>query len=144
MITHLKTQSLKCKPYFSNKCAHGDFRIILIEKENITNKNEAVQRETLLVSSHEIAKTLNNHFSETRKVKYILSDPLMKSMKTYNEKRTTIIKKLENHPSIMKIKSKCVIQETFSVKPVTVKDVENIKNIPNKASGGERPLNILK
>ena len=84
MITHLKTQSLKCKPYFSNKCAHGDFRIILIEKENIiTNKNEAVQRETLLVKSHEIAKTLNNHFSETRKVKYILSGPLMKSMKTY-------------------------------------------------------------
>ena len=61
----------KCKPYFSNKCAHGDFRIILIEKENITNKNEVVQRETLLVNSHEIAKTLNNHFSETRKVKYI-------------------------------------------------------------------------
>ena len=45
----------------------------------------------------------------------------------------------------MKIKSKSAIQETFSVKPVTVKDVENIKNIPNnKASGGERPLNILK
>ena len=38
------------------------------------------------------------------------------------------------------------IQEKFSVKPVTVKDVENIiKNIPNsKASGGEIPLNILK
>ena len=27
---------------------------------------------------------------------------------------------------------------------IAVKDVENIKNIPNsKASGGERPLNIL-
>ena len=46
----------------------------------------------------------------------------------------------------MKIKSKYTIQEMFSVKPVTVKDVENIiKNIPkNKASGGEIPLNILK
>ena len=63
----------------------------------------------------------------------------------HNEKRTTIIKKLENYPSIMKIKSKCAIREKFSVKPVTVKDTENIKNIPNnKASGGERPLNILK
>ena len=46
----------------------------------------------------------------------------------------------------MKIKSKYAIQEKFSVKPVTVKDVENIiKNIPNsKASGGDIPLNILK
>ena len=62
------------------------------------------------------------------------------------EKLTNIIKKFENHPSIMKIKSKYAIQEKFSVKPVTVKDVENIiKNIPNnKASGGEIPLNILK
>ena len=64
----------------------------------------------------------------------------------HNEKLTTIIKKFENHPSIMKIKSKYAIQEKFSIKPITVKDVENIiKNMPNnKASGGEIPLNILK
>ena len=64
----------------------------------------------------------------------------------HNENLTTIIKKFENHPSIMKIKSKYAIQEKFSVKPVTVKDVEKIiKNMPNKkASGGEIPLNILK
>ena len=56
----------KCKPYFSNKHAHGDSKIILIEKENIiTNKNEVVQKETLLVNKDEIAKTFNNHFSET-------------------------------------------------------------------------------
>ena len=63
-----------------------------------------------------------------------------------NEKLATIIKKFENHPSTMKIKSKCAIQEKFSVKPVTVKYVENvIKNIPNnKASGGDIPLNFLK
>ena len=46
----------------------------------------------------------------------------------------------------MKIKSKYAIQEKFSIKPVTVKDVENIiKNISNnKVSGGKIPLNILK
>ena len=55
----------KCKPYFSNKHAHGDSKIILIEKENIiTNKNEVVQKETLLVNNNEIANTFNNHFSE--------------------------------------------------------------------------------
>ena len=64
----------------------------------------------------------------------------------HNERLTTIIKKFENHPYIMKIKSKYTIQEKFSVIRVTVKDVENIiKNIPNnKVSGGEIPLNIFK
>ena len=64
----------------------------------------------------------------------------------HNEKLTTIIKKFENHLSTMKIKSKYAIQEKFSIKPVTVKDVENIiKNMPNnKACGGKIPLNILK
>ena len=43
----------KCKPYFSNKYAHDDSKNIFIETENIiTNKDE-------------IAKTLNNHCSET-------------------------------------------------------------------------------
>ena len=56
----------KCKPYFSNKNAYGNSKIILIEKENIiTNKNQAEQKETLLVNNDEIAKTFNNHFSET-------------------------------------------------------------------------------
>ena len=42
----------------------------------------------------------------------------------------------------MKIKSKYAIQEKFSVKPVTINDVENIiKNIPNnKGSGGQIAL----
>ena len=38
-----------------------------------------------------------------------------------------------------------MLYKKFSIKPVTVKDVENIKNMPNnKVSGGEIPLNILK
>ena len=54
----------------------------------------------------------------------------------YNEKLATLIRNFENHPSLTKIKSKYAT-EKFSVKPVTVKSVENIKYIPNnKASGG--------
>ena len=37
----------------------------LLRKNIIRNKNEAVQKETLLVNNDEIAKTFNNHFSET-------------------------------------------------------------------------------
>ena len=53
------------KPYFSNKHAHGDSKIIL-ENEKITNNsNEVIKKETLLVSNGEIAKTFNKHFAKT-------------------------------------------------------------------------------
>ena len=51
----------KCKPYFSNKHDQGDSKIILIEKENIiTNKNEIVQKEILLVNNDELATIIEN------------------------------------------------------------------------------------
>ena len=54
------------KPYFFNKHAHGDSKIILIENEKITNNsNEVIKKETLLVSNDEIAKTFNKHLAET-------------------------------------------------------------------------------
>ena len=55
----------KCRPYFSNKHAHGDSKIILIEKEVTTITNDIVKKETLLVTNDEIAKTFNKHFTET-------------------------------------------------------------------------------
>ena len=55
----------KCRLYFSNKHVHGDSKIILIEKEEITtNTNEIVEKETLLVNNDEIAKAFNKHFAE--------------------------------------------------------------------------------
>ena len=126
----------KCRPYFSNKHVHGDSKIILIEKEEITkNTNEIVEKETLLVNNDEIAKTFNSTFEWPSKNEGLTKETL-----------TKIIKKFKNHPSIVKIKNKYLIKEKFSLQPVSVKDVENvIKNIPsNKASGGDIPIQILK
>ena len=88
------------KPYFSNKHAHGDSKIILIEKKNIiTNKNEVVQKETLLVNNDEIAKAFNNHFSETVKKLNIFKWPFNEKYENIqNEKLTTIIKKFKINP----------------------------------------------
>ena len=56
----------KCKPYFSNKHFHGESKIILVEKENVTfTSNEVVESEKLIVKNDEIAKVFNKHFSET-------------------------------------------------------------------------------
>ena len=55
----------ECKPYFSNKQAYGDFKMLLIEKEKITNNSYEAIKKTLLVNKDEIAKSLNKHFAET-------------------------------------------------------------------------------
>ena len=66
----------ECKSYFSNKHAHGDSKIILIEKEKITNiSNEVIKKETLLVNNDEIAKTINKHFEETVETLNIFERP---------------------------------------------------------------------
>ena len=90
----------KCKPYFSNKHAHGDSKIILIEKENIiTNKNEVVQKETLLVNNDEISNTFSNHFSETVEKLNTFKWPFNEKYENIqNEKLTTIIKNLKSIP----------------------------------------------
>ena len=62
---YLKLFRSECKPYFSDKHAYGDSKIILIEKEEITNNShEVIKKETLLVNNDEIAKTFNKHFAE--------------------------------------------------------------------------------
>ena len=51
----------KCKPYFSNKHAHGESKIILIEKENvILTSSEIVENEKLIVKNETFRKQLTN------------------------------------------------------------------------------------
>ena len=133
----------ECKPYFSNKHAHGDSKIILIEKEEITNNsNEVIKKETLLVKNDEIAKTFNKHFAETVETLNTFEWP-PNNMDLLND-QLTAIKKIENHPSAMKLKSKYNFQEKFSFKPVPVNYVESIiKNIPNNKAAKEKYLCIF-
>ena len=99
----------------------------------------------MLVNTDEIAKTFNKHFAETVEKLIAFEWPSINEDLT-EETVTKIIKKFKNHPSVLKIKIKYLIQEKLFFQPVSVKDVENIiKNIPsNKASGGDMPIQILK
>ena len=134
----------KCKPYFSNKHAHGESKIILIEKENATlTGNDVAESEKLIVKNDEIAKTFDKHFSETVDKLKIFELPSGESEYT-EDQLTNIVNKYKSHPSIRNIKRNYTIKQKqkFSFKPITVKDIENvIKNIPtNKVTGGEIPL----
>ena len=106
---NLKPSWDKCRLYFSNKHVHGDSKIILIEKEEITtNTNDIVQKETLLVNNDEIPKTFNQHFAEMVEKLNTFGLPSNNEDLT-EEALTKIIKKFKNHPSIVKIKNKYLI-----------------------------------
>ena len=61
----------ECKPYFSNKHARGDFKIILIENEEINdNSNEVIKKETLLVKMMKSLRPLLNILLKRRGIKY--------------------------------------------------------------------------
>ena len=49
--------------------------MLTVTENTITNKDEVVQKETLLVNNNEITKTLNNHFSETVEKLYTVEPP---------------------------------------------------------------------
>ena len=135
--TNSKPFGNESKLYFSDKHAHGGSNTIF------NNSNEVIKKETLPVKNDEIAKTFNKHFAETVETLNTFEWP-PNNMDLLND-QLTAIKKIENHPSAMKLKSKYNFQEKFSFKPVPVNYVESIiKNIPNnKAAVGEVPLHIL-
>ena len=89
-------------------------------------------------------KRVNKHFAETVETLNIFELP-SNNTDLLNDQLTAIIINFQNHPSIMKLKSKYNFQENFSFKQVPVKYVGNIiKNISNKeASGGEIPYIFL-
>ena len=59
------------KPYFSNKHAHGDSKIILIEKEEITNNSNAfIKKENLLAKNDEIADFQQTFCRNRRDIEY--------------------------------------------------------------------------
>ena len=119
----------ECKTYFSSKHAHGDSKIIFTEKEEITNNsNEVIKKETLLVKNDEIANTFNKHFAETVETLNTFQWP-SNNADLLNDQLTAIIKKFQNHQSIMKLKSKYNFQEKFSFKPVHVKYAGSIIKI---------------
>ena len=92
-------------PYFSNKHAHGDSKIIFIEKGKVTNNsNDVIKKETLLVNNGKITNIFNKHFAEIAET---LNTFEWSSNNTdlLNDQLTAIIIKFQNHPSIMKLKS---------------------------------------
>ena len=103
-----------CKPFFSNKTINFDDKIILVEKGEVISKNE------------EIATHFYNYFNDiTKRVnikKWCISD------KSSDDPRVNAIRKYENYPSIIKIKSSAETTQLFDFNFVSSDDISKIIN----------------
>ena len=85
----------KCKPYISNKYAHGESKVILIENVILTS-NEVVENEKLIVKNDEITKIFNKHFSKAVHKLNISEWPSCEREYT-EDQLTNIINKYKSH-----------------------------------------------
>ena len=121
-----------CKPFFSNKTTNFDDKIILVEKVEVVSKNE------------EIATHFNNYFNDITKglniKKWCISD------KSSDDPLVNAIRKYENHPGIIKIKSSVETKQLFDFNFVSSDDISKIINSldPTKKTSGAIPTKIVK
>ena len=122
-----------CKPYFSNKHARDDSKIMLIENDKILIKNEKVDQVFNQYFGH-ITDSLDLYKFSDEKVCEGLDDI------------DNIAYKCRNHSSILKIKEQYKVKSNFSFRLATTEEIKAIiRDLPtNKAAGGEIPVNILK
>ena len=122
-----------CKPYFSNKHACGDSKIMLIENNKMLLKNE------------EVGKVFNQYFGHITDSLDLYEFPNEKVCGGLDD-IDNIVYKFRNHPSIIKIKEQYKVKSNFSFRLATTEEIKAIiRDVPtNKAAGGEIPVNILK
>ena len=108
-----------CKPFFSNKTTNFDDKIILVKKGEVVSKNE------------KIAAHFNNYFNDITEglniKKWSISD------KFSDDPLVNAIRKYENHPSIIKIKSSVETTQLFDFNFVSSDDISKIINSMDSA-----------
>ena len=100
----------QCKPYFSNKHAVGDSKIMLIENDKMTLDNESV------------SEKFNNYFSQIVDSLDLYEFP-SKPSREYADEIDNIVSKFKTHPSIVKIKKHFKINTTFSFSPTSKDEI---------------------
>ena len=101
-----------------------------------------------ITNDEEIAQTMSGHFTNALEVLNIKGPSMITSSKNHKEicKISAIVKKYEQHPSIIKIKEKVNIAEKFSFDSITAREIDaEMKYIDiNKASSSDDvPIKVL-
>ena len=122
-----------CKPYFSNKHARRDSKIMLIENDK------------MLLINEEVGEVFNQYFGHITDSLDLFEFPDEKICEGLDD-IDNIVSKFRNHPSIVKIKEQYKVKSNFSFRLATTEEIKAIiRDLPtNEAAGGEIPVNILK
>ena len=114
-----------CKPYFSNKHARGDSKIMPIENDKMLLKNE------------EVGKVFNQYFGHVTGSLDLYEFPDEKVCEEQDD-IDKIVYKFRNHPSIVKIKEQYKVKSNVSFRLATTREIKAIIGyLPtNKAAGG--------
>ena len=122
-----------CKPYFSNKHARRDSKIMLIENDKILLRNEEVAKEFHQIFGHITDLLCLYEFPDVR---------VCEGLGDINN----IVYEFRDHPIIIKIKEQYKGKENFSFTLAITEEIKAIvRDLPtNKAAGGEIPVNVLK
>ena len=112
------------KPLFSNY-GGGSQKITLVKDDKIISNNE------------EVAEAFNKYFiNSAESLNIIENKVLISSTRDFTDPVKIALKKFENHPSILDIKEKVVVENKFSFSKVSFCDIKmELKNLKtNKAS----------
>ena len=122
------------KPYFSNKYTHAE-KLLLVTKEK-----------EILSDDKMIAEHFNEYFVHITDALDTMEWPTSTSIEDINDKSLKAILKYANHPSIITIKDKFPITDTFTFKHITRKSLqEEIKKLDSsKSTSGDIPIKIIK
>ena len=122
-----------CKPYFSNKHARGDSKIMLTENDKMLLKNE------------DVAKEFNQYFGHITDSPDLYEFPDVRVCEGRDD-IDNIVYKFRNQSSITKIKERYKVKENFSFRLATTEEIKTIIRdlATNKAAGGEIPVNVFK
>ena len=121
------------QPYFSNKHARRDFKVTLIENNEVLLKNE------------EVAKEINQYFRHITDSLDLYELPYENFCEGLDD-IDNIGRKCKIHPRIIKIKERYKFKGNFSFGLATTEKIKATIRDPfrNKAARGEIPVNILK
>ena len=120
-----------------NKKFWNTVRPFLSNKGNVHKKITLIEGENIISQDKEVAEKLNNFFENAVKSLDIKENKLLLTPVNENEDPIdVIIKKYENHPSILAIKKKVKIpMQKFSFLQTDLSDIENeIKSLNGKKS----------
>ena len=115
--------NLDLKLFDDNKTFWQHIKPLFSDKKNLSHNCISIIDDGIVYTDNkEVAEKLNNFFIDT--VDDLEIEPFVNDVNIFSENVPEIIKRYENHPSIIKIKEKVQIKDTFVFKDIKSSEIK--------------------